>query len=75
MEPLEPELTDVVVTIDDVRKAGLCVAGARRWFNGRGIPFNAFLRDGISAAELIERGDGWARTVVDRKLARERADG
>lgn len=63
------------VTIDDIRKAGYCAAGARRWFAAHGIPFAPFLKDGIDADELIARGDGLAETVVARKREREAGGG
>lgn len=65
----------MIITIDDVRKAGICVAGARRWFNQHGIPFNQFIKDGIDADELIALGDDMARRVVDHKKASEAAGG
>lgn len=65
------DLSSVTITITDIRAAGICASGARRWFRDHGIDFAAFLKDGISAAELIERGDQMAQRVVDRKLERE----
>lgn len=61
----------MLITIDDVRKAGFCVVGARSWFAAHGIPFNQFIKDGIDSDELIARGDDMARTVVERKLLSE----
>ena len=61
-----------MITINDVRKAGFCTIGARRWFDQHGIPFNQFLRDGISEEEFLTRGDDLARVVVEKKRERER---
>lgn len=69
------DLSTVIVTIADVRKAGFCVNGARGWFRTHGIPFADFIRDGLPADELIARGDAMAVTVVERKLEREQGDG
>lgn len=60
----------LIVTIDDVRKAGHCVTGARRWFAGRGFDFAAFVRDGLPAETLEETGDALALNVVAVARAR-----
>lgn len=65
------DLAEVVVTIEDVRAAGYCVAGARRWFAANGIPFADFLKNGMPADEFISRGDDLARQVVEKKLLRD----
>lgn len=64
----------MIITITDVRAAGFCVRGIRRWFTDHGWTdqeFRQFLQSGIEAAELIERGDDRARYVVDKKRERE----
>jgi len=55
------------VTIQDVRDAGHCVAGARRWFEAHGMDFRAFIAEGIPEDEFLERGDGLAAGVVEHK--------
>lgn len=69
------DLSEVHVTIDDVRRAGYCVSGARRWFADHGIPFAEFIKTGMAADEFIARGDSRAARVVELKLAREATDG
>lgn len=63
------------IFIDDIRKAGFCVSGARRWFIDHGLPFNNFLREGIDETTFLERGDEMARLVVERKRERENRHG
>ncbi|WP_442905667.1 hypothetical protein [Hydrogenophaga sp. PBC] len=55
----------MIVTIDDVRAAGLCVHGTRAWFARHGLDFRAFLRDGITAEVLLATGDAMALRVVE----------
>lgn len=61
----------MIVYIADIRAAGYCVKGARKWFELHGLDFKAFLRDGIDAKELIEKGDGLAKKVVEMKRVRD----
>lgn len=60
----------MIITIDDIIKAGICASGARRWFNAHGLDFRDFMRNGIDAELLLATGDAYARQVVDRKLER-----
>ena len=62
---------DPVVTIDDVRKAGLCVRGARRWFELHDLDFNGFVKEGLPASVLLATRDAMAETVVARKQERD----
>jgi hypothetical protein len=55
----------IVVTIDHVRAAGLCVGGTRAWFDRHGLDFRAFLRDGCYAETLLATGDAMALRVVE----------
>lgn len=58
------------VTISDIRRAGHCVAGARRWFVGSGLDFRKFLQDGIETETLLATGDQLAHDVVNHKRGR-----
>lgn len=60
----------MIVTIDDVRAAGLCVAGARRWFAHHGLDFEGFLREGLPVATLRALHDALADQVCDAVEAR-----
>lgn len=63
------------ITIDDIRAAGHCVSGARRWLTRHGFVWRDFLTNGATEAELLETGDGLAEQVIERKHAREAARG
>lgn len=60
------------VTITDVRRAGYCVAGARRWFEGYGFDFRQFVRSGCPVDEFLARSgnDAHARRVIEVMEAR-----
>lgn len=65
-----------VITITDVRLAGICVRGCRQWFRDHGFSeseFRTFLAQGLPVDELMRRGDGLVSVVLDRK--EERAHG
>lgn len=66
---IEPE----IVTIQDVRDAGYCGSGARRWFEGYGFDFRAFMKDGLPAETLLATGDALADAVVTKKRERDAA--
>jgi hypothetical protein len=59
------------ITIDDVRKAGHCVAGARTWFRLQGLDFAKFLSEGISEVDFLATGDQLAQDIVNRKRERQ----
>lgn len=64
----------MIITITDVRAAGFCVRGIRRWFQDHGWTdqeFREFLKSGVEADVLIGRGDDRARYVVEKKSERE----
>ena len=60
----------MIVTIDDVRAAGLCVNGTRVWFARHDLDFRAFLREGCTAETLLATGDAMALRVVERARIR-----
>lgn len=61
----------LLITIDHVRAASLCVHGTRTWFARQGLDFRAFLREGIDAQTLLATGDAMALRVVE--CARQQA--
>lgn len=67
----DPRIKDLVIRIDDIRNAGHCVRGAKAWFERHGLDFRAFIKDGISAQEFIDKGDALAARVVKKKLERD----
>lgn len=54
----------------DVSAAGHCALGTRRWFEGYGLDFRKFLREGIDTAEFLATRDGHAQGVYEAKLKR-----
>ena len=58
-------MTDLIITINDVRAAGLCVNGSRAWFARHGLDFRVFLREGLDADTLLATGDAMALHVVE----------
>jgi nuclear transport factor 2 (NTF2) superfamily protein len=65
-----PDLASCIITIEDVRFAGYCTKGARRWFESYGFDFRDFLTNGITAEKLLSTNDAAAQQVVDRKFGR-----
>ena len=61
----------LIITVDDVQKAGHCARGARRWFEAHGLDFKSFLKNGIDAELFVEKGDYLAKDVVDKTIARK----
>lgn len=71
---------DPIITINDVRLAGHCTAGARTWFDTHGFTreqFRQFLKPvdqggGFPASMFLAIDDnGFAAQVIERKRARE----
>jgi hypothetical protein len=63
----------LIVTITDIRRAGYCASGARRWFESRGFDFKTIMREGVSAEALLATHDAMAERSV--AFAMERARG
>lgn len=61
---------DLIITIDDFRKAGHCPKGIRRGFDAAGLDFRRLLKEGYPASELIATGNALAIQVVERAVAR-----
>lgn len=63
---------DPIITINDIRLAGHCVAGARDWFAENELDFRTFLREGAPASVLLAVPEnGLAVQVIERKKARD----
>lgn len=65
--------SDLLIKPDDIRRAGYCARGARRWFESHNIDFRKFIREGIPASDLVATGDAQALRVV--KLAEDSGNG
>ena len=61
---------DMIVTIDDVRAAGLCVNGRRVLFARHDLGVRVVLREGCTAETLRATGDAMALRVVERARIR-----
>ncbi len=55
----------LIVTIEDVRQAGLCIPGARLWCRRHGIDWHRLLTEGVEASRLIETRDAMAARAVE----------
>lgn len=72
----EPE---VMVRIEDLRAAGICVLGARRWMRENGLDFAEWLRTDQLSSKIVRRiGSTMAERVcqaAERRVAEEQANG
>lgn len=59
-----------MITIDDCRAAGHCARGIKKWFDGYGLDFKAFLKDGISEEAFLATNDAYAIDIVRLKKAK-----
>ena len=60
----------ILVRVEDLRAARLCLQGARPWFRRHGLNWQEFLAAGMSADQLAATGDSLALRVIAK--ARER---
>lgn len=60
------------LTFRDVALAGLCVRGACQWLEQHGFDWRDALRNGLSAQDVLARGDAHGQQVVKRALNRGR---
>lgn len=58
---------DMIITIQDIRDTGHCVAGTRQWFAANELDFKSFLVNGMAAKDFAPI-DGLSEAVVLRKL-------
>ena len=65
----------MIITFDDLARAGYCASGARRWFEANNLDFRAFIANGIDADVLLATGDTMAERVVALKQERTNHDG
>lgn len=71
-EWLDGDPSALIVTIDDMRASQQCSAGSRAFAAKAGLDWQAFLEQGIPAAQLIATGDPAALRVVRDKMERAR---
>lgn len=68
-------MSELTVTIEDLRAARFCSAGMRVWFAHHGFDVMTFLRDGLPAAAFEATGDALALELVAVARSRRAADG
>lgn len=63
----------MLITISDVRKAGYCVSGARRWWPAQSyeMSFADFLKTGMDSEDFLAGGDELAAITVQKKVERD----
>lgn len=66
----DPRLDNMTVTITDIRRAGICVAGTKGWFETHNLDFRSLIKQGIPAKDLLATNDGYADLVVEKMLER-----
>lgn len=59
------------ITITDVRRAGHCASGARKWFADQGLDFGDFLKNGVPVEKLKALNDGFADQVIERTFGKD----
>lgn len=59
---------DLVLTVNDIRKAGFCVQGQRRWFQSYGMDFREIMENGVLARTVLETGDAYAIRAVAKVM-------
>jgi hypothetical protein len=58
------------VTVTELRRAGHCASGIRRWFEAHDLDFRDFLKNGIEEETLRQTGDGQVLMALDQIKAR-----
>jgi hypothetical protein len=58
------------ITVDDVRLAGYCAVGAKKWFRLHALDFRSFLKGGIAVEEFLATEDAIARDIVEKRNRR-----
>jgi len=63
---------DLIVTVQHLYSVpnfnggtGFCGRGSRAWFRRHGLDWSSFVRNGISARELVATGDALALRLVE----------
>jgi hypothetical protein len=66
-------IDDLLVTVDDLRAASMCVRGAKQWFRLHKLDFASFLAIGLPASTLAALNDEMADRAI--AMAKKRVDG
>jgi hypothetical protein len=62
---------DLVITMNDIVRAGYCARKTPGWFRAHGLDFRHFMKHGIAATDLAAAGDGLALKVISARLQRD----
>lgn len=65
---------EVMITMDDVRKAGHCAAGAKAWFTEHGFDMKRIVQGGIPLSEFDGIDDANFNRVISAAQQRVAAD-
>lgn len=57
---------DFTITMADIMATGHCPSGVRAWFKRNDLDFRKFMREGITASDMLATGDGMGAQVVAR---------
>jgi hypothetical protein len=68
-------MSELVVTMADVRIARFCSSGMRVWFAHHGFDLAVFLREGLPASTFEATGDALALHLVATARARKENHG
>ncbi len=66
-------MSELIVTTQDCRKLGYCMASVRPWFAQHGLDWRSFALNGVPAARLLEIDDELARNAIKAAQARVEA--
>lgn len=55
---------DFIITVDDLRKCGMCASGVRQWFIAHNLDFKDFLANGMAASKFLDTGDAMGARAV-----------
>lgn len=56
---------DLIITMNHVRKSGMCSSGARQFFADHNLDWSKFISEGLPASVIIATNDAMAMQVVE----------
>lgn len=63
-------MSEIRVTMTDVRAAGYCASGLKDWMDGHGFDIRDFVKNGMAVEDMEATGDEHGLRVAEK--ARER---
>lgn len=64
-------MTDIVVKMEHVRAAKMCIRGARAFFERHNLDWNTFIREGLPVEQIEATGDAMALQVAEVARGRQ----